>query len=384
MTGSTGRRIGRPVPRRPARRRRFRRPNQRPDRAVRQAAGLLVTLWLLVAAVAATGTDRQTQRWSFATKTMGTRASVTLIETDSLSAAAKAWAAHRDFARVDSLMSNWTRTSEVARINRAADTTEVVVEAEVASVLEEALTAARDSDGAFDLTVEPLVRLWGFLGGPKRVPDSTEVAEIMPRLGWRKVHFDPSTRRLRLGAPGMRLDFGGIAKGHAVDAAAATLRAQGVTNALVDISGNMAALGAPPGSAAWIIGIRDPKDRIPFLARLTLTGACISTSGTYEQFVAQDGRRYGHILDPRTGWPAQGLTAVTVVAPTARRADAWSTALFAMGPDAARRAARARADIAALLVCPGIGTDTLWVEEELLPRLTIEEKSAAFLAVRAF
>lgn len=350
---------------------------------MQQAVGLLAGLWVLVAAVAS-GTDRSERRWSFTTTTMGTRATVTLIGGDSLSAAGKAWAASRDFARVDSLMSNWSRTSEVARINRMADSSEVIVHPEVASVLDAALTASRESGGAFDMTVEPLVRLWGFLGGPKRVPDSAEVAALLPRLDWRKVKFDPGTRQLRFGQPGMRIDLGGIAKGHAVDAAAASLRAQGVINALVDVSGNMAALGAPPGTAGWVIGIRDPRDRVPWLARLPLSGECISTSGRYEQFVARNGRRYGHILDPRTGWSADGMIAVTVLAPTAQLADAWSTALFAMGPQEAKRTARARPDLAALFITPGIDQDTLWVEDSLLGRLTLEEKGAAYVAVRTF
>lgn len=365
------------------RQRRFRRRNARQERAVQQAVGLLAGLWVLAAAVA-TGTDRAERRWSFTTKTMGTTATVTLVGGDSLTAAGKAWSAARHFSRVDSLMSNWTRTSEVARINRRADSTSVVVHPEVGSVLAEALDVSRASDGAFDVTVEPLVRLWGFLGGPRRVPDSSEVAALMPRLGWRHVHFDRGSGRLEFDRPGMRIDLGGIAKGHAVDAAAAELRADGVVNALVDISGNMSALGAPAGAAGWTIGIRDPRDRIPYVARLPLSGECISTSGRYEQFATQGGRQDGHILDPRTGWSADGSIAVTVVAPTARTADAWSTALFAMAPDEARRSARAREDIRALLITPGIDRDTLWVEEPLLPRLTLEAKSAAFLVVRPF
>ena len=126
---------------------------------------------------AAPGAER---RWSFTTHTMGTYATVTLFGQDSLEAARRAWLAGRDFMRVDSLMSNWTTTSEVARINRLADSTRVALHPEVARVIAAALRAGRASGGAFDITVEPLVRAWGFLGGPKRVPDSTEVAMTSP------------------------------------------------------------------------------------------------------------------------------------------------------------------------------------------------------------
>src|SRR6185436_20153902 len=120
--------------------------------------------------------------------------------------------------------------------------------------------------------------------------------------------------------------------------AAESLKAHGVTDALVDLTGNMAALGSPPGSPQWRIGIRDPRDRMTHFARLRLSGGeAISTSGKYEQFVAANGKTYGHIMDPRTGRPAEGLISVTVVAPSALEADAWDTPLFVLGAATARR-----------------------------------------------
>ena len=365
-----------------------------PRGAGRGWAGLVAALGL-VAAVGANGAppapgDRApaggegTRRWSFTTHTMGTNATVTLFGGDSLVAARHAFLAGRDFMRVDSLMSNWTRTSEVARINRLADSTRVVIDPEVTTVIAAALRVGAASAGAFDITVEPLVRAWGFLGGPKRVPDSTEVAAIRARMGLRFVALDSAAGAVRLTRRGVRIDLGGIAKGYAVATAARTLSAQGVRVALVDISGNMAALGAPPGKPGWVIGLRDPRGRVDDLARLTLRDEAVSTSGKYEQFVTKDGRTYGHILDPRTGWPAEGLISVTVVAPDAMIADAWSTALIAMGPQEAMRTARAQADVRALFVTPGVDRDTLWVEENLRERCSIEEKSAPFLVVKFY
>ena len=181
------------------------------------------------------------------------------------------------------------------------------------------------------------------------------------------------------------MDLGGIAKGYAVDVAAESLAAHGVRDALVDVSGNMVALGSPPGATAWRIGIRDPRDRIPYFARLTLSGAAISTSGQYEQFVAEDGRSYGHILDPHTGRPANGLISVTVVSASALTCDAWDTPLFVLGPARARRVAKARADIAAILVVPGLpGRDTVWVEESLRERFQFEPSADSLFVVKYF
>jgi len=157
-----------------------------------------------------------------------------------------------------------------------------------------------------------------------------------------------------------------------VDRAAEALATHGVTDALVDLSGNMVALGHPPGASAWRIGIRDPRDRMPHFARLPLSGGAIATSGRYEQFVAAGGRTYGHILDPRTGVPAEGLIAVTVLARDAMTADAWGTALFVLGGADARRIAAARDDIEAVLVAPGPAVDTVFVERGLEGRFELE------------
>jgi thiamine biosynthesis lipoprotein len=322
---------------------------------------------------------------SWTARTMGTYGRIAIVTADSAGSAADAAAGLATFRRVDSLMSNWTTTSEVARINREAGAAPVTVHPEVARVLEASLAIWRESAGAFDITVEPLVRAWGFIGGPRRVPAPAQLAAALARVGADQLQFDRSRRTLRFGREGVRIDLGGIAKGYAVDAVAESLRARHVTNALVDLSGNMVALGAAPGASGWRIGIRDPRDRVPWLGRITLHGEAISTSGQYEQFVAADGRTYGHILDPHTGRPCEGLISVTVVGPTAMTCDGWDTPLFVLGPEEARRKARALDRIAAILVQPGTaGVDTLWVEESLRDRFVLEDNARPFIQLRYF
>jgi thiamine biosynthesis lipoprotein len=317
---------------------------------------------------------------------MGTYGTVVIVTDDSSRALPVARRGHAVFARVDSLMSNWTSTSEVARLNRVASREAAVVHPEVAVVLDSALAMWRRSDGAFDITVEPLVRLWGFLGGTRRVPSDAEIEATLPKVGAERVRFDAATRTLRFDRADMKIDLGGIAKGYAVDVAAETLAAQGIADGLVNISGNMRALGSPAGASSWRIGIRDPRDRMPYFARIQLPrDRGVSTSGQYEQFLADNGKTYGHIIDPRTGRPSDGLISVTVIAPTALDADTWDTPLFVLGRAAAAMKAKERDDIAVVLVTPGSrGVDTVWVESAIASRFALEPAARALFVVKSF
>lgn len=311
--------------------------------------------------------------YSFGRETMGTWGELILCGPDSTALAARAEMALDCFTRVDSLMSNWTDTSEVARINREAHDG-VTVHSEVGEVLAAAIDVGRASGGAFDITVEPLVRLWGFLGGRPHVPKPAEIDALLPTVGLAQLEFDPTTGKLRFLRPELRVDLGGVAKGHAVDQAFAVLREAGVQNGLINLSGNMRGMGHPEGREHWTVGIRDPTGPMQPIATLRLDDEAIATSGDYEQFVAADGARYGHILDPRTGWPAQGLAQVTVLAPSARDADAWATALFVLGIDAAKHLLARERQLASVLVQPD-GSDRwiVWISPQLRGRVRILE-----------
>ncbi len=315
---------------------------------------------------------------------MGTYVHVTLVTVDSAASAPLAARALEVFRRDDSLMSNWTSTSEVARLNREAGEGPVVVQDEVAHVLKVALDLYEASGRTFDITVEPLVRAWGFLGGKPHVPSDSAVADAWRRVDATRVQFDPATRVLRFTDPGTRIDLGGIAKGWAVDVAAETLLAHGVHDALLDLTGNMRALGHPAGAPGWRIGIRDPRDRLPWFAKIVLKDEAISTSGKYEQYVAADGRTFGHIMDPRTGRPAEGLIAVTLVSKSAFTCDAWDTPLFVLGGPAARAKAVEHPEFEAIFVSPGADQDTVWVESGLRDRFVLEPRAAAYFVVRYF
>lgn len=330
---------------------------------------------LLLSALLAASAAPSPRSVAYTGRAMGTYTRIALVTSDSVASAPLARHGLGVFTRVDSLMSNWTTTSEVARLNREAGRGATRVHPEVAHVLQAALENWRDTGGANDVTVEPLVRAWGFLGGRPHLPGAEEARAAHAKVGAQHLAFDAAAGTLLYKKEGVQIDLGGIAKGYAVDAAVESLRAGGATDALVEISGNMRVLGHPPDAASWRIGIRDPRDRMPYFARVTLREEAISTSGKYEQLVAANGKTYGHIMDPRTGRPAEGLVSVTVIAPTAMAADAWDTPLFVLGPDAARRKANERNDVSAILVAPGDGVDTVFVERALEGRFTLERKA---------
>ncbi len=351
----------------------------------RSIASGAIVLGLTANILAAANAPPAPRTIPFRTRTMGTWGAVNIATSDSVAVADPALAGLLVFHHVDSLMSNWTENSEVARINREAGTSTISIDGEVAQVIACALDVSRATSGAEDITVEPLVRLWGFLGGKPRVPAADEVKAVLPRVGWKQLKFDASARSLAFARDDVRIDLGGIAKGYAVDGAAAVLRKAGIANALVDLTGNMMAMGSAPGHDGWIVGVRDPSDKEKHLLRVHLHDEAISTSGNYEQFIDADGKRYGHIMDPRTGWPAHGVSSVTVVAKSALVCDAWDTGLFVLGSAKACQLAKANDDIAIIVVEPAAGGRFLiWIEASLRENVEIDAATDSSADIRYF
>jgi thiamine biosynthesis lipoprotein len=352
---------------------------------LRTIAWIAIMLAALTANATSSDTPTAPRVIPFRTRTMGTWGTVNIATQDSAAIADPALASLLVFHHVDSLMSNWTETSEVARINTEAGKGTITIDREVATVIARSLEVSRATDGAEDITVEPLVRLWGFLGGKPRVATADEIKTVMPRVGYRKIRFDEKTPAISFTRDDVRIDLGGIAKGYAVDIAAMVLRNTGVTNALVDLTGNMMAIGSAPGHDGWVVGVRDPSGKETHFLRVHLHDEAISTSGTYEQFIDAGGKRYGHIMDPRTGWPSTGVSSVTVVSKSALTCDAWDTGLFVLGSERARRLAKARDDIAIIVIEPAAGGRfQIWVEESLRKNVEIDAATTASADVRYF
>jgi len=239
--------------------------------------------------------------------------------------------------RVDRLMSHYRPSSPLSRLNRDAARGPVAVDPELFDFLATCLRWSRESDGAFDITVGPLMKAWGFFEGEGRVPDETTFSEARAAVGYAHVVLDERARTVRFDRPGVELDLGGIGKGYAVDRVVALLRRRGVASALVNLGGSSVyGLGVPPGRKAWSVAIQDPTD--PGKAALTvdLRDRALSVAGGTTRFFERDGIRYSHIMDPRTGRPVQGVLSVAVLTGTATDGDALDDVLFVLGPESGR------------------------------------------------
>lgn len=247
--------------------------------------------------------------------------------------------AFEEVDRIDRMMSVYKRNSAVSFINRLAGRQPVRVEPELFDFLQRCLAFSRQSQGAFDVTVQPLMRVWGFFNGDGRVPGARELRSALRKVGYRKLRLDPGRRTIRFRQEGMALDLGGIAKGYAVDRVVSLLREHRIERALVSAGGSTVfALGAPPRKTAWRVKVRDPVfPRDPKKSALTvsLNNQCLSVSGSYENSFTVEGVIYSHIMDPGRGRPVEGLLSVAVVAGSGMEGDALDNALFVMGPEKA-------------------------------------------------
>lgn len=280
------------------------------------ACGLALLLFFMLCGC---GARRQTGEW-FAMDTVMTAAvygSADVLE-----------AMEAETYRLDALLAAQKDGSEIAAVNDGAE----AVSEEAAALLRRALDIAAETDGAYDPTVYPLMRAWGFSDGSYRVPEQTELDALLERTGWKNVSVDGTAVSM---PEGFALDLGGIGKGYAAGRCKEILKAHGVTSALLSLGGNVSALGSKPDGTAWTVAIEDP-DGGDYLGTVQIADQCVVTSGGYQRYFEQDGVRYWHILDPETGKPARsGMRSVTIVSADDTLADALSTALFVMGPERA-------------------------------------------------
>jgi thiamine biosynthesis lipoprotein len=261
---------------------------------------------------------------------MGTSVEITVSQTEAPRAEEAMAEAFREVERIDLLMSHYREGSEVSQITRNAGERETRVSPETLEVIGRALYFSRISEGAFDITIGPVFRLWNFREG--KIPEKRSLQENLSKVDYRKVKVDRLKSSVFLESRGMEIDLGAIAKGYAVDLAAAVLRKEGVGNFLVNAGGDLTVSGSKEGGVPWTIGIRHPRLPSELIAKLQPSHAALATSGDYEKFFLQGGERYHHILTPATGLPARECQSVTIMAPSAMDADALATSVFVVGP----------------------------------------------------
>ncbi|HEU4629187.1 MAG TPA: FAD:protein FMN transferase [Gemmatimonadaceae bacterium] len=284
---------------------------------------------------------------------MGTMLGVTVWGTDTAAMRRGVYAARDSVRLVDSLMSSYRPTSEISRLNAAAGGAPLPVSPQTLHVLRRARLFWRLSGGRFDPTVGPLVRAWGFQGDSGRVPPRAELDSLRMLVDFGAVEIDSTAGTVRLPRAGMRLDLGGIAKGYALDLARRALRDPRITGGMVDLGGNVLVFGRPPRGERWVIGIRHPRGDGRLLGTVTLDSGAVATSGDYEHFYRIDGVRYGHLIDPTTGYPRRGVMAATAIGPRGDWSDGLSATLFLVGPARGAAIADSLPHVAGLWVLDG-------------------------------
>ncbi len=257
------------------------------------------------------------------------------------------WACSRAFLRIaqlEELMSDYRSDSELMRLCKEGHIAPVRVSNDLFFVLERALELSKRSNGAFDITVGPFVSLWRRARQTKQLPTEDELNEARKLVGWEKIQLDASTRTVKLAVSGMKLDLGGIAKGYAADCALKVLQKFGLRRALIELGGDIVLGDPPPDREGWRIGILSENGKPERV--LELANCAVSTSGSTEQFVEIAGRRYAHIVDPRTGVGLTKLVLVTVIAKDGITADSLATALCVLGEKDGRKLAESYGAIA--------------------------------------
>ncbi|MDG3003976.1 FAD:protein FMN transferase [Paludisphaera mucosa] len=265
---------------------------------------------------------------------MGSSFKILLYSTDETAARRASRAAFDRIARLDAVLSDYDVDSELSRLSAASGGPPVAVGPELFDVLERSRYWYDRTEGRLDPTIAPVGRLWRRARRERKLPEPDKLAEALPLVGMDKLVLDPAARTVRLTKSGMKLDVGGIAKGYASQAAIDVLRAQGIDRALVAGAGDIAVSGPPPDAPGWTIGVAtlEPSKTEPEIY-LSLKAQAVSTSGDAERFVVIDGRRYSHIIDPKTGRAIEDRASVTVVAPDGATADALETTAYMLGPE---------------------------------------------------
>lgn len=295
------------------------------------------------------------QRVHIIDKAMGTRvtlAAYTTAELDAVEATALLRAAFDEIRRLEALMTTWDAKSEVSRINAAAGKSAVKVGTETFDVVDKSVWISKLSQGTFDVTFASMGKLWSFDENVSTtLPDPKLLESARKKIDYRKIRLDEAAQTVMLESPDTQINLGGIAKGYAIDRAAEILRRGGLGSFYAQAGGDLYVEGRKPDGEPWRVGIRDPRGPDgKFFARLAVENHAFSTAGDYERAFVKEGRRYHHIIDPRTGYPATASRSVTVWAKDALTADAIDDAVFILGPEKGLALVESLEDCGAVIV----------------------------------
>jgi len=239
----------------------------------------------------------------------------------------------KETQRIEALLSEWQPNSQTSEINRNAGIKPMVVDQELYDLISRCLRISRMTGGAFDISFAAVDKVWHFDGTMKSLPTPQEVAASVSKIGYERIRLDPASHSVFLREPGMKIGFGAIGKGYAAGRARDLMRSMGIPGGVVNAAGDLTTWGKQANGESWYVGIADPAEKDKVFSWLTADEIAVVTSGNYEKYVEIGGKRYAHIIDPRTGYPVSGLKSVTIVCPKAELADALATAVSVMGAE---------------------------------------------------
>ncbi|MEL6250388.1 MAG: FAD:protein FMN transferase [Bacteroidota bacterium] len=264
---------------------------------------------------------------------MGSPFAITVVHEEEQKAWEAIKAAEIEIERVEALISSWKESSQTSAINRAAGKNAVKVDPELFQLISRAQKVSELSAGAFDISYASMDRIWKFDGSMKTLPTEDAISISVAKIDFQKVILDQEQQSVFLQEEGMRIGFGAIGKGYAANRAKKILREMGMTAGMVNAGGDLIAWGREEDGSLWKIAVADPTKEKKVLAWLEVDDKAVVTSGDYERYVILEGKRYAHIIDPRTGWPVQGLKSVSIICPDAEIADALATTVFVLGKE---------------------------------------------------
>ncbi len=265
---------------------------------------------------------------------MGCRFDITVVSEDEDEADKYIELAVERIHNIEDIISSWVPGSQTAEINKNAGIKPVMVDDELFSLIKRSKAISGITDGAFDISYASMDKIWKFDGSMKSMPSEEEIGNSVEKVGYENIILDEIDKSVFLKKKGMKINFGAIGKGYAADQAKALLIEHGVKAGIINASGDLSAWGKQPDGSSWTVAITNPLNKNKQFAVLPVDNRAIVTSGDYERYVEFDGKRYSHIIDPRTGYPATGIVSVSVIADDAELADALATAIFVMGKDA--------------------------------------------------
>ena len=265
-------------------------------------------------------------------KLMGTEMEITVVSADEKAAHKVIDAAFAEIRRIEELMSTYIPESQISKINSAAGKKAVKVDHELLRLIKRAVEYAEMTEGGFNIAVGPLIKLWRVSEGGN-IPKKDEIKKTHEIIDYRDIVINEKKETVFLKKNGMAIDLGGIAKGYASDRAEIVLKKNGIVSGIVAVAGDINAFGKKEDGNKWRVGIQHPRKKGKFIGIIELEDEAVSTSGDYERFFIRDGKRYHHIIDPKTGEPAGKCQSVTIIAKEATATDALSTGIFVMGPE---------------------------------------------------